>query len=82
MGSFLFIDIIGKRFSEITTEIDKPIVGNYHNSTNIRIAIFNCSTQLIKEVSFFGYGDSLQEHLDICYAQNNSNFYKISTYFL
>ena len=80
MGSFLFIDIIGKRFSEITTEIDKPIVGNYHNSTNIRIAIFNCSTQLIKEVSFFGYGDSLQEHLDICYAQNNSNFYKISTY--
>jgi len=70
-----------KRFNEIKTEVSKPIEGNYFNSTNIRIAILKCSLELTENLPIFGYGNSLQQKLDKCYeSNNNSNFYKISTY--
>jgi len=69
--------IIKERFYEIKTEINKPVVGDYYNSTNTRVAIFKCSVALIKKVPFWGYGDKLQEELNNCYKEkNNSNFYK------
>ena len=73
--------IIQDRFNEIKTEINKPIVGSYYNSTNTRVAIIKCSIILLKQVPFFGFGDELQKELNDCYGRtNNSEFYKISTF--
>ena len=70
--------MLGKRLKEITTEINKPVSGEYYNSTNTRVVIFQCTYSLLKKVPFFGYGDSLQKELDTCYKDNypNSVFYK------
>lgn len=74
-------NVVKERFSEIKENIKEPIVGNYYNSTNTRIAIYRCSFQLLKNVPFFGYGDELQEELNDCYANSyDSNFYKISIF--
>ncbi len=74
-------NIIKDRFDEIRTEINKPIVGSYYNSTNTRVAIIKCSTILLKQVPFFGFGDELQKELNDCYGRmNDSQFYKISTF--
>jgi len=74
-------NVIKERFDEIRTEIDKPIVGNYYNSTNTRVAIIKCTLILIKDVPFFGFGDELQKELNDCYGRtNDSEFYKISTF--
>ena len=74
-------NVIGKRFTEIKTEINKPIVGEYYNSTNTRIAILKCSFIVLKEAPFFGYGNLLQEKLNNCYKENNnSNFYLKQTF--
>lgn len=74
-------DFIGKRFTEIKTEINKPIVGDYYNSTNTRIAILKCSFILLKDTPLFGYGDNLQEKLNACYQENNdSSFYLKQTF--
>ena len=70
-------EIIGNRFKEIKTEINKPIIGDYYNSTNTRVAIFRCSLILVEELPFFGFGEELQEKLNNCYgATNDSEFYK------
>ncbi len=74
-------NIIKERFDEVRTEINKPIVGSYYNSTNTRVAIIRCSTILLKQVPFFGFGDELQRELNDCYGRtNDSEFYKISTF--
>ncbi|WP_413774267.1 O-antigen ligase family protein [Polaribacter sp. PL03] len=74
-------EIIKKRLNETITEINKPVEGNYHNSTNVRMAIYKCDYLLIKNIPFFGFGNNIQNELNRCYKENNnSNFYKISTY--
>jgi hypothetical protein len=76
-----FRDILKERFDEVRTEINKPIVGSYYNSTNTRVAILKCSMILLKQVPLWGFGDSLQERLNDCYGTtNDSDFYKISTF--
>jgi O-antigen ligase len=73
-----FKEMLGKRLKEITTEINKPVSGEYYNSTNTRVVIFQCTYNLLKESPFFGYGDNLQKELDNCYKENypDSVFYK------
>lgn len=74
-------NVIGKRIMEVKTEINKPIVGDYYNSTNTRMAILKCSMILLKDVPFFGYGNNLQNKLNDCYKENNdSNFYLKHTF--
>jgi len=74
-------DILFKRFHEITTEINKPVKGNYYNSTNTRIAIIKCSVDLFERLPFLGYGNSLQLELNNCYKSKfDSDFYKISKF--
>ena len=74
-------NIIKERFDEIKTEINKPIVGDYYNSINTRVAIFKCSRKLLQEVPLFGFGDNLQSNLNDCYGEmNDSNFYKKHTF--
>ena len=74
-------NILFKRFNEVRTEIKKPIVGDYYNSTNTRVAIIKCSLKLIQKAPFLGYGDTLQSKLDQCYKDtNDSDFYLKSTF--
>jgi O-antigen ligase len=79
--TFAFKNLIIDRFDEIRTEINRPLVGDYHNSTNIRVAIISCSVNLLKKSPILGYGSNLQAQLNECYGSNyNSDFYKISIY--
>ncbi|WP_282071184.1 O-antigen ligase family protein [Polaribacter atrinae] len=84
VGAFFilaFNGLVKERFNEIRTEINRPLVGNYHNSINIRVAIIKCSLNLLEELPLLGYGKSLQEELNNCYQNSfKSDFYKISTY--
>ena len=76
-----FKDLLSERFNEIRTEINRPLVGDYHNSINIRVAIINCSLDLLEKVPLFGFGDDLQNQLNDCYKNSyDSNFYKLATY--
>lgn len=78
---FSFKSVISSRFTELITEINNPVKGNHHNSTNIRMAILHCSADLYKELPFFGYGNSLQDELNECFESSyDSDFYLISTY--
>lgn len=79
--SFFSTRVVKERFYELITEINKPIVGDYYNSTNTRVAIYKCDFKLLKEVPFLGFGNNLQTKLDECYKNNNdSNFYKINVF--
>ncbi|WP_367181491.1 O-antigen ligase family protein [uncultured Polaribacter sp.] len=72
-----FKNVVGKRLSEIKTEYNKPIVGDYYNSINTRVAILKCAMILQKEMPFLGYGGVLQDKLNDCYSiTNDSDFYK------
>ena len=72
---FISIPKVKNRFLEIFT-IQKLTESN-QNSTNIRVAIYENSINLIKQSPLFGYGiGDVQEQLDICYSTNNSNFVK------
>ena len=78
---FLKSSFILNRFYEIKNEINKPVVGNYYNSTNTRIAIYKCDVFLTRESPFWGYGNDLQKELNKCFAENNdSDFYKINVF--
>jgi O-antigen ligase len=78
---FLKSSFILNRFYEIKNEINKPVVGNYYNSTNTRVAIYKCDIFLTSDLPFWGYGNELQKELNICFAENNnSNFYKINVF--
>ena len=81
---FLFIantKVVKERFYEIKEQMNKPIIGNYYNSSNTRLAIYKCDYLLVKELPFFGFGNNLQKKLNQCYADNNeSNFYKVSVF--
>jgi hypothetical protein len=76
-----FKNILMERFDEIRTEYNKPIVNTYYNSINTRVIIFKCSVILLKDIPFWGYGDSLQNELNNCYSENTeSDFYKWHTF--
>ncbi|WMI66626.1 O-antigen ligase family protein [Aestuariibaculum sp. YM273] len=78
---FSFKEILFKRFIEVFTEYKVELKGNHHNSTNIRVAIYNCAKELYYEMPFLGYGDSLQGELNSCYeSKYDSNFSKIQPY--
>lgn len=76
-----FKKMLSQRFSEIITEYKKPVEGNYHNSTNIRVAILTCSLNLIQEKPLMGYGEGLQSELNRCYSNSyDSNFSENKNY--
>lgn len=81
VNSFLFKNLLIKRFKESITQLNQPLIGDYHNSTNIRVAIYNCSFSLINNLPLLGYGNTLQDELNNCFEKNyESNFYKLHTY--
>ncbi|WP_408611550.1 O-antigen ligase family protein [Flavivirga abyssicola] len=76
-----FKQILSQRFNEVLTDYKRPVKENYHNSTNMRIAILKCSFVLMENLPLFGYGDELQSNLNFCYENSfNSNFSKNKNY--
>ncbi len=69
---------IKNRFLEFYDSIGKPPVGLAHDSTNIRVAILNCSTEIAKEHYLFGVDFvNLPSVLHSCFEANyDSEFYK------
>lgn len=65
------------RFTEIVNEYNRPLVGLYTTSTNIRLAILKCSINLASENYLVGLGfDNVQNELNTCYQLNfDSDFY-------
>ncbi len=82
IGLSIFTPGIRDRFIEMYDSYNKPPVNLNYDSTNIRIAIFDCSRELSKEKPFTGIGfENLQNKLNNCYATNyDSNFYESLTY--
>lgn len=64
-------NIIDKRFNELTETKWAPPTGIYHNSTNLRVGILNCSFSLLKNNWLFGCGTgSAQKNLNACYQSS------------
>ena len=77
------------RFTEIIKEYNRPLIGLYTTSTNIRLAILKCSINLASENYLAGLGfDNAQNELNTCYQLNyDSDFsldinYNTHNYFL
>lgn len=64
-------NIIDKRFKELTETQWAPPIGIYHNSTNLRVGILNCSFSLLRNNWLFGFGTgSAQKNLNACYQSS------------
>lgn len=62
--------LLQDRFREITETEWSPPVGIYHNSTNMRVGIFICTTSLLKENWLLGLGTgNTQQNLNSCYEE-------------
>lgn len=58
-----------------------PPVGLEHNSTNIRVGIYICSFEIIKENWLTGVGiGNVKKKLNNCYEQFDTNAYSLSFY--
>ncbi|MCM5663483.1 O-antigen ligase family protein [Galbibacter mesophilus] len=63
-----------------STKFEAPI-GKSHNSVNIRIGIYKCAVFLVSKNILFGYGiGDVQNELDECYKQFDTNAYIITSY--
>jgi O-antigen ligase len=73
---------IKNRFLEVYNSVNVKPKELAFDSTNIRMAIFDCSLKLVKENWVFGVGfENLQKNLNSCYKSNyNSDFYKNHDY--
>ncbi|MBF0694114.1 MAG: O-antigen ligase family protein [Flavobacterium sp.] len=83
-ASALLIAVPGitNRFTEMFEKYNKPPVGIEFHSTNIRMAIYTCSTLIAKENFWTGVGyDKIGDRLTDCYQENyDSSFYKDKSY--
>lgn len=77
-----FLPGIKSRFIEAYNDFNKPPSGLYHNSTNIRRSIIDCSLTILKDNYVRGVGFSnIQNELNDCYKLNySSNFYENHDY--
>ena len=76
ISSYFLSDGIRGRFDEVfNTELKVP-EGNNHNSTNVRVGIYNCAWILFKEnwSTGVGIGDT-QNELNKCYQQYDTDIY-------
>ncbi|WP_415776870.1 O-antigen ligase family protein [Flavobacterium gelidilacus] len=81
---FLIKNVPGvkNRFVEIVNSYNKPPVGMSYDSTNIRVAIINCSKQIV-EVNFIkgvGFNNIKQTFLECYKTTYDSGFYKNNIY--
>ncbi len=73
---------IKKRFVEIADNYNKPPLGVEHNSTNIRLAIYQCCRKIAETDYLYGVGfKNIGPRLQTCYEENyDSEFYRIGGY--
>ncbi len=84
ISSFLLVRFTPALYSRVQetlqTDFSAP-KGLQHNSTNIRVGIYKCTWQLIKQRPFIGYGVGSQKKvLNDCYAQYPTDVYQINFY--
>lgn len=75
--SFKNISYLSSRFiSEFKETKFEPPIGKAHNSINIRIGIYQCSMDIIKENFIFGVGiGDVQNKLNNCYDHFDTDVY-------
>ena len=80
--SYQYIPGIKNRFIEIVDSYNNPPKGMAYDSTNIRVAIFNCNKMIASENFYTGVGFSnLKDELLNCFYSNyDSEFYKNKKY--
>ncbi|NNF02682.1 MAG: O-antigen ligase family protein [Bacteroidia bacterium] len=80
-AALMFVPSISERVNEITDTKWVAPEGDNFNATNIRVGIYQCSTELLKENWLFGlgYGD-IQENLNKCYEKFGTDAYIITPY--
>lgn len=81
VASVFFIPSLNHRVKEVFNTQWKAPEGIHHNSTNMRIGIYQCSLETIQKNWLFGVGagDS-QTALDQCFEQFNTPVYKNHEY--
>lgn len=82
VSAFQFIPGVKNRFIEVYESYNKPPEGMAFDSTNIRIAIVNCSNEILKDNYLTGVGfQNTKEVLLDCFKSNyNSEFYNEKEY--
>ncbi len=77
-----FVPGVKNRFTEMADSFNKPPTGLAYDSTNIRVAIVECSLELAEKNYLWGVGFSnLSPALENCFSKNyDSNFYLENTY--
>ena len=82
-GLVFFVPGINKRFTELYESVNRPPVGAAHDSTNIRVAILKCSTEIAQEHYLFGVDFvKLPGVLHECFASNYDSAFYVDHYYL
>ncbi|MCF7566776.1 O-antigen ligase family protein [Sabulilitoribacter arenilitoris] len=81
LGVITYLSPIKERVNEIVSTKHIYPKGDYYNSFNLRMAIYNCSFSLIKGTPIMGYspGD-IQQELNECYKKFNTNAFHKTNY--
>ncbi|MBO0320974.1 O-antigen ligase family protein [Muricauda sp. CAU 1633] len=81
-SALFFTPMLKSRFlQEFKVTKLAPPEGKRHNSINIRVGIYSCAAQIIKENSAFGVGiGDVQHELVRCYGQYNTDAYQLKNY--
>ena len=74
--------VFSQRFYEVVDTKWEPPIGIHHNSTNLRIGIFNCTYEIFKKNWLIGTGTGdMQDQLNACYKANGySNVMYLDNY--
>jgi O-antigen ligase len=81
LGTITYFSPIKERVNEIIKTKHIYPTGDYYNSFNLRMAIYNCSFSLINETPIIGYspGDT-QQKLNECYKKFDTNAFHKTDY--
>lgn len=73
---------LNERFYEFSDSLTKPPKDLSYNSTNIRVAIYTCDYQLVKDNFWFGTGyENIKNEIENCLnSKYTSDFYKHHQY--
>lgn len=81
ISTFTIPFLKSRLIDEIKETKFQPPIGLKHNSTNIRIGIYQCSLEVVRENWLIGVGlANVQNKLNNCYNQFNTNAYSITDY--
>lgn len=77
VGVTFLIPSMRSRLAEVVQTSWEPPSGSNHNSTNTRIGVLQCATQLISENPLLGVGaGDVQPELNACYESYDTDIYR------